>query len=132
MLLRYRPPQTERSISGERERLARRLAREIRSWVTSFELSDTERQQVIERAGFLLDDSLLNADDNCLFDENRALSELLGIWKPKIITAADRDLQTLISRWLASWIRFWITQPIVWNRALDLEFAHFGARAQAA
>jgi hypothetical protein len=131
VLLRYRPPRTERGIAGERERLSRHLAEEIRSWIVAFELNDRQRQQVIERAGLLLDTSPLKANGEHLFDKNRALSEQLGIWRPKTLDG-DRDYQTLIARWLASWIRFWIAQPIVWKRALDLEFAHFGAQAQAA
>jgi hypothetical protein len=132
VLLRYRPPRTQRGIAGERERLARHLAQEIRSWIVSFELSDTQRQQVIERAGLLLDASLLSADGEYLFDKNRALSELLGIWRPKMLSTGDRAYEALIIRWLASWIRFWIVRPVIWQRALDLEFVHFGAQAQAA
>ena len=80
----------------------------------------------------LLDATPLKADGEYLFDKNRALSELLGIWRPKMHSAGYRDYETLITRWLASWIRFWVAQPIIWYRALDLEFVHFGEDSKAA
>ena len=131
VLLRYRPPQTKRGIAGERERLVQHLAQEIRNWIVSIELNYRQRQQVIERAGLLLNTSPLKANGEYLFDKNRSLSELLDIWMPKTLSA-DRDYETLIARWLASWIQFWIAQPIIWERALDIAFAHFEAQAQAA
>jgi hypothetical protein len=132
VLLRYRPPQTQKGIAGERERLAQHRAQEILSWISSIELNDGQGLQVIERAGLLLNTSPLKANGEYLFDKNRALSDLLGIWSPKALSAGDRDFETLLSRWLASWIRFWIAQPIVCERALDIAFAHFEAQAQAA
>jgi len=47
-------------------------------------------------------------------------------------SAGYRDYETLITRWLASWIRFWVAQPIIWYGALDLEFVHFGEDSKAA
>jgi hypothetical protein len=115
----------------ERERLADHLAQEIRSWIVSIELSDRQRQRVIKLAGLLLDASPLKANGESPFDKNRALSELLDIWMPKTRNG-NRDCETSLARWLASWIRFWIAGPIIWKRALDIALAHFGAQDQAA
>lgn len=132
VLLRYRPPCTDRGIAGERERRAHYLSSEIRHCVASCELSNAERQKLIERAGMLLADSPVKADGEFSFDKNRLLAEIRSIWLPSGLIAAGRNPETMLSCWLASWIRFWITQPMVWNRALDLAYDHFGVDAQAA
>jgi hypothetical protein len=130
-LILYRPPRTEEGIARERELLAGHLALEVRRWVCELEQSDANCQSVIERAGLLLDQSPLNMRGEYVFDADRAAEEVLRIWKPEACDAGDLEFTSLFGRCLAAWIRFWIAQPLIWNRALDLEFAYFGSKPNA-
>lgn len=108
------------------------LATEVRLWLSTFEMTDKERQLVIKRAGFILDQAEFAWTGGYVFDSHNVFLELLGIWGPKRFLTGDRDFKTLVARWLASWIHFWIVSPAIWNRALDLEFIDFGPKAHAA
>lgn len=124
------PSSTEDRVPVQ-EQQAGLLAMEVRRWLCTFEMTDADRKHLIERAGFLLDEAERTSSGTYVFDVGRTVLEILGIWGPKLLTG-DRDFRTLVARWLASWIHFWITDPAIWNRALDLEYAHFGAIAPAA
>jgi hypothetical protein len=115
-----------------RDQQARLLAMEVRRWLCTFEMTDADRQHVIEQAGFLLDKAEFASTDGYVFDTSRAVLDILGIWGPKLFLTGDRDFRTLVARWLASWIHFWIVDPASWNQALDFEYAHFGAKKKAA
>jgi len=125
-------PRSSEFIAQQLERSAQSFAREVRQWLCSFEASDADRKLVINDAGLLLDQAPLDSDGTYLIDNIRAVTEILAIWRPKTSHSADRDFVTVVSPWLAVWIRFWITDPNICNRALDLEYAHFGAKAQTA
>lgn len=125
----YQPPGTEKEIAEGNEELAHHLAAEVRRWLSAFEARDLDRRYAIEGAGVSLDRSPLNAVGEYVFDVDRAVLEAERVWRPKTI---DRGLITRLGRGLACWIRFWITDPIIWNRALDLEYTYFGERAEAA
>jgi hypothetical protein len=126
------PSASEGEIPREVETLARHLALEVRRWLCTFEVSDADRQQVIQEAGLLLDGSPLNVAGEFDFQVNRVFLEVLGIWSKSARSSRSPEFKTRLGQWLASWIRFWIADPAVWNRALDLEFAYFGENAQAA
>jgi hypothetical protein len=119
-------------VARLREWRASHLAIEVRAWLDTFEASDRDRQQTVEEAGFVLDGSPLRADGQCEFDIDRTYMEIVGIWRPFYLSPGDREFRKVVGPWLASWISFWITDPVVWDRALDLDYAHFGAMAQAA
>jgi hypothetical protein len=125
-------PVPEEEIARQQEKSAHQLAIEVRSWLCTFEARDRDRQRAIEQAGFLLDESPLTDDGMFQFGVDRVLMEFLGVWGPYCMRPADREFAAAVSPWLASWIRFWVTDPTVWNRALALEYAHFGTKAQAA
>jgi hypothetical protein len=125
-------PGSSEDAACEQKEHARLLAIEVRRWLCTFEMTDPDRRYVIEQAGLLLDDSKLNSAGKYDFDIDRTVLDALGIWGPKAFLTGDREFRSLLGRWLASWIRFWITDPVVWNRALDLAFASFEENAQAA
>lgn len=132
-LLLYRPPSTQAARARHRESIATHLSSEVRRWLGAIEMSDADRQRVIDFAGMQLDQSpLLRKTGKYFFYSPRVVAEIEGIWKPNSSQAGDRDFLPVIGRWLASWIRFWIWDPAIWNRALDMEFAHFSSLAQAA
>lgn len=108
------------------------LAMEVRQWLCTFEMTDADRQLAIERAGFILDRAEFAWRGGYVFDSSEVYLELLEIWGPRQFLTGDRDFARLLSRWLASWIHFWILSPAVWNKALDAEYAHFQAKAKAA
>ena len=124
------PPKDETSLQQEKH--AQLLAIEIQRWLCKFEASDHDRQQAAEKAGFLLDESPLTEDGRLRFDSYRVFAEINGIWRGAPSTSVDKSVGEAVSPWLASWIRFWVSDPAIWNRALDLAYAHFGATAQAA
>lgn len=126
------PTVSEAEIARERERLAQQLAGEIQRWLCTFEASDQDRQCAIDQAGLLLDESPLTADGKFHFDADRIIMEFLHVWSPCFINPDVREFGKVVGSWLALWIHFWITDTIVWNRALDLEYAHFDTTAQAA
>ena len=86
----------------------------------------------IERAGLFLDHSPLNSAGQYVFDIDRVVLEAQNVWKPKTVRAIDRELSTVLGRGLACWIRFWISDPFIWNRALYREYKYFGERAEVA
>lgn len=131
-LLLYRPPQTDKAIARHDQRIAGHLSREIRRWLSSIELTNSDRQAVIEQAGLRLDQTPVNKRDEYVFNVGRVVAELLEIWRPNASASIDRDFNALLGRWLASWIRFWISKAAVWDRALDLEFDRLGTVPQAA
>ncbi len=122
---------SEAEIARERERLAQQLAGEIQRWLCTFEASDQDRQCAIDQAGLLLDESPLTADGKFHFDRPDHHG-ILHVWSPCFINPDVREFGKVVGSWLALWIHFWITDTIVWNRALDLEYAHFDTTAQAA
>jgi hypothetical protein len=126
------PTASKDEIARQQEKHAQQLAIEVRRWLCTFETSDQDRRQAIEQAGFLLDESPLDANGRYHFEVNQVFMELLGVWRPYRTNPEDRELGKAVIPWFASWIRFWISDPKVWNRALDLEFAYFDARARAA
>jgi hypothetical protein len=130
-LILYRPPRTKEGTARECELLAGLLALEVRRWLRSLEQSDADCQSVIEHAGLHLDHCPLNVRGEYKFDADRAAAEILKIWKPEADDAGNLELRSLFGRCLAAWIRFWISQPLIWNSALDLEFAYFGSKPNA-
>ena len=128
----YQPPTTEKEIVHERERLGRHLAAEIRRWLSAFEACDLDRRIAIEEAGLSLDHSPLNRPGEYVFDVDRAVREAEVVWRPETRCVDAQGFRAELGRWLACWIRFWITDPVIWNRALDLEYTYFGDRALAA
>jgi len=116
----------------EQEDFARHLAKEIQHWLGMFEATDAERQQAVEQAGFDLDKLAFQFGGKYLFQTGWVAHEIGAIWKPIVLFPDDRDFRKAAGRSLAAWIRFWITDPDIWNRALDLAYEHFGARVQAA
>ena len=128
----YEPPVTDKEISVAREELARHLAAEVRRWLSSFEVCDMDRRVAIEQAGLCLDHSPLNSAGEYVFDVERAVLDVEGFWAPGALYVSDAELSRKLGRRLACWIRFWITDPVIWNRALDLEYTYFGERALAA
>lgn len=125
-------PGSSEDAAGEQKEQAHLLAVEVLRWLYSFEMTDTDRRSVIERAGLLLDEAPINSAGKYDFDIIRTVLNAHGIWRPNPFLTEDREFRSLISRWLASWIRFWVTDPVVWNPALDLAFASFKEKAQAA
>jgi hypothetical protein len=125
-------PESPKELARLQEKSARQLGMEVRGWLCTFEASDKDRQRAVEQACFRLDESPLTSDGQYPLEIDRALMELSGVWSPFRSRLEERDFAKAISPWLASWIRFWITDPVVWNQALDLEYAHFGTRTQAA
>jgi hypothetical protein len=125
-------PGSSEDAACDQEKHARLLAMEIRRWLCTFGMTDTDRQYVIERAGLLLDNAERNSAGEYVFDVSRTVLDALGIWGPKPFLTGDREFRTLVGRWLTSWIHFWIADPVVSNRALDLEYAYFAEQAQAA
>lgn len=119
-------------IAVERGRCSRLLSLEVRRWLCTFEVSDADCQYVIEQAGFLLDKSFLNEDGNLSFGVTAAFLEVLGIWGRHALSSHSPDFRTRLSPWLACCIRFWITDPAIWNLALDREYTYFGDRSLAA
>ena len=131
VVLNPRMPSKEET-SRQKEKQAQLLAIEIQSWLCTFEACDQDRRQAIEKAAFLLDESPLKEDGRLQFDSYRLSAEINAIWRTTPSTSVDKTFMEAVSPWLASWIRFWISDPAIWNRALDLAYAHFGASAQAA
>jgi hypothetical protein len=125
-------PAARRFTPFDQRNLAQHLAIEVRQWLCAFELTDADRQHVIEQAGYLLDESPLTPSGKYAFNVNRTLLELRRIWRPRPTAAEPRDFKTLLSEWLASWIRFWNIHPEIWDRAVDRELAYFRTQAQAA
>jgi hypothetical protein len=123
-LVLYQPPRTPEAVSRHREILASHLSREVRNWVHAIELTDADGQVVINRARLLLNDSPLNRERTHTFDVDRTVAELRQIWLPQGSDNSLPDFNSLLGRWLASWIRFWVSQPLIWSRALDLELRH--------
>jgi hypothetical protein len=130
------PPVNSHALKGatgrEQEDFARYLAEEIRQWLGTFEATDAERQQAVEQAGFDLDKLAFQFDGKYLFETGWVAHEIGAVWKPTFLLPDDRAFRNAAGRSLAAWIRFWITDPDIWDRALDIAFEHFGARAQAA
>jgi hypothetical protein len=114
-----------------REELAQHLATEIHQWLDSLEGSDADRQRAIERAGILLDETPSYWDGEYEFSVKCVTLEIVGVCEPSDLNPNDQEFRLVVGRWLAAWIRFWIADPEIWNRALDLEFGRFGAKAQA-
>jgi hypothetical protein len=116
----------------DHEEFARHLATEIRRWLGTFETTDAERLQAVVKAGYDLSDSMGFFSGKYLYETGWVAFEIIAIWKPLYLTPDERDFQKAAGRWLAAWIRFWIADPDIWNRALDLAFDYFEAAAQAA
>ena len=116
----------------DQEEFARHLATEIRRWLSTFETTDADRQQAVVQARYSLSESESYFDGKYLFQTGWVAFEIRAIWKPLYLTSDDRDFGKAAGRWLAAWIRFWVPDPDIWNRALDLAYYHFGARALAA
>ncbi len=115
--------------SRQDEKQVQLLAIEIQRWRCTFEASDQDRQQAAEKAGFLLDESPLTEDGRLRLDSYRVSAEINGIWRGTPSTSVDKSFGQAVGPWLASWIRFWVSDPAIWNRALDLAYAHFGPRS---
>jgi hypothetical protein len=122
----------EAATARDLEDFARHLSTEIHRWLGTFEATDADRRQAVEQAGLRLDNSTFHFDGKYLYPTGDVVSEFIAVWNPLYLTADDRVFGRAAGRWLAAWIRFWITDPDIWNRALDLAYDHFGARALAA
>ena len=118
--------------TGEREKLAAYLNLEVQRWLCTFEVADVDRQLIVENAGKILGESPLNEAGNFDFSVTRVFLDLISIWGRSARRPWPPDFKAGLGQWLASWIRFWVTDPEVWNPALDLAFAHFGDKAKAA
>ena len=119
----YRAPQTLRGIAGQRNRVASFLAKEISWWLGQFEVTDMDRQAIIKDTRSRLLWTGLNKHGHYVFSVERAVAEVLGLWKPSGIDPEAREFNLRLSRWLTSWIRFWIVDSRIWKRALELSSA---------
>ena len=127
----YYLPRTQRGIAGERERRAGRLADEITGWLRQFELTDVDRQAILSDARSRISESALDAEGNYVFSIFRAVREVLGIWRPARPDADCQSFSGQIARWLASWVRFWVADSRVLDRAFELSSAWPVAGEQA-
>jgi hypothetical protein len=125
-------PMSKEAIAGHLEKHGHELVREVCGWLYTLEASHADRQQAIEQAGLLLDESPLNEAGALDFQVNRVLLEVLGIRHSSRSANGSQNFGLLVGRWLACWIRFWISDPAIWNRALDRAFAHFELAAKTA
>lgn len=124
-----RPDPEPEEAARRQERLTDRLYKETCIWLVSFEASDGGRQNAVEQAGFFLDKSAVYRAGKYLYAADRVSAEIRYAWEPWI---PDRYFPIVAGRFLACWIRFWITDPEIWDRALDLAWEHFGRKVQAA
>jgi len=125
-------PGSADEAAREQERHARLLAAEVRRWLCTFEVSDADRQRIVEDAETVLIGSPLNEAGKFDFSVNSAFLEVIGIWGRRARTSRSPDFRTRLSQWLASWIRFWVTDTVVWGRVFDLAFDYFGEKVRAA
>jgi hypothetical protein len=125
-----RPPRATNGRTRERGRLAGYLAKEVSRWISQFQLTDHDRLQVVEYGRSLLDNSGLNTQGIYVFNFERAIEETLGIWRPSGPRIDACEPNVLLGRWLASWIRFWISDSRVWERALDLTAIEFESKSE--
>jgi hypothetical protein len=135
--LRFLPdpaaPQTLRGIRGERDRVTVRLAQEISSWLRQFEIHDNARMVICLEAKSLLSSSGLDADGCYVFSADRAVAEVLAIWRPAHLDPWEADIFGTVNRlgaWLAAWLRFWVVDPKTWTKALNLSVAAFRTKKQ--
>ena len=127
-LMLYRPPRTPEGIAREQEKLAGHLGCEILRWLQSSTLTTADRLEIIQAAAFRLDQAPVNARGQYAFSADRAIEEVLGLWRPN--GAIDPNENARLGRWLASWVRFWISDPEVWSLALDRVAAILGQEVQ--
>ena len=118
-------------IGREKEIRAQYLAGEIRSWLNTFEASDTDRLQAIKQSGSRLDQSTHYQENKYILQVERVASDILWAWRP-FLPYGDRPFRIIVGRWLAAWVHFWAADPDVWNCALEILLADFGQVATAA
>lgn len=111
---------------------AQYLAREIYGWLDSFEASNAEREQAIEQAVRSLDEARFERDGSYSFEVEWVAYEIRSIWSKPMLKEGERNFSTVIGRWLAAWVKFWVIDPNVWYRALALAYACFEGRKEAA
>lgn len=128
----YARASLEHVVIEDREKLARKLAVEVHGWLRNFQASNAEQQQVIEGAGLQLDKRTSTWDGKYKFPGNWLVLDILGVSKPLSRPQELLDFRSDVGPRLANWIHFWIADPIIWDRALDLEFAFCGAKAHTA
>jgi hypothetical protein len=131
VLVPCRPSRTTNGRSRKREQLAGHLAKEVSRWLSQFQLADHDRLRLVEYGRSLLDNSGLNAQGIYVFNSERAIEEILGIWRPSGPSVGACELNVLLGRWLASWIRFWISDSRVWARALDITATEFESNSES-
>ena len=118
-------------IGREKELRAQYLAGEIRQWLSTFEASDAERLRAMKEASIRLDESTHHQGNNYIFQVERVASDIRRAWKP-FLPHGDRPFHTIVGRWLAAWVHFWVADPHVWNCALDILLWDFGKELKAA
>lgn len=119
-VLASRSSRTWKDMAREQERLADHLGAEVLRWLRASTLTDAERLGIIRAAESHLDQAPLDARGQYAFSAERTIAEVLSLWKPTGTVRLNESLTTLIGRWLASWLRFWITDPQVCGKTLDL------------
>jgi hypothetical protein len=111
------PAQSSATAIRDREKLARHLRGDVLEWLMTFNLPATVRCDTIEHAASLLADTPMNSGE---FFADRSIAEVLGLWTED---TSEEEFNILAARWLASWIRFWVSEPAIWTRALKLASA---------
>lgn len=114
-----RPAQTPARALRDREEPARHLRSDVLEWLMTLNLLAADRCDIIEHAASLLAHTPMNSGQ---FSADRSFAEVLGLWRDD---TSEEEFNVLAGRWLASWIRFWVTDPAVWTRALKLASAEF-------
>lgn len=118
-------------LGREEAARAEYLAGEIRQWLNTFDASDADRQRAIEEASIRLDESTHHQGNTYIFQVDRVASAIRWAWKP-ILPNGDRTFHIIVGRWLAAWVHFWVSDPYVWNCAIDILLWDFGCEVKAA
>jgi len=108
------------------------LAREISQWLKGFEASDQDIQLAMENSLSLLDKGPFDPSGKFRFQVWSIRHEIWSLLQPPEMRAGDREVAVVIGRWLAVWIRFWVLDRAVWERALGIAHARFEGPALAA
>jgi hypothetical protein len=118
-------------LGREKEACAEYLAGEIRQWLNTFDASDADRHRAVEEASIRLDESTHHQGNNYIFQVEHVASDIRRAWQP-FLPYGDRPFHTIVGRWLAAWVHFWVADPAVWNCAIDILLWDFGRDAKAA